>query len=139
MFLRYTKVRRGSARLEYASIAERVIENNKQKTRTLKYLGPVKSETDRDRYKRVFQEYREAMRKFSLTDLRIKPTLLFGIFYASKAIMDRYGISAVLERRTGTYAGILSFMISARLFEPSSDIDLLSLRERVYYLFWSQG
>ena len=133
MFLRYTKVRRGSAVLEYASIAERTIENDKQKTKTLKYLGPVKSESDRERYRRTFQEYREAMRKFSLTDLRIKPTLSFGIFHASKAIMDRYGISAVLERYTGMYAGILSFMISSRLFEASSDIDLLSLRERVYY------
>ena len=133
MFLRYTKVRRGSAVLEYASIAERTIENDKQKTKTLKYLGPVKSESDRERYRRTFQEYREAMRKFSLTDLRIKPTLSFGIFHASKAIMDRYGVSAVLERHTGTYASILSFMISSRLFEAPSDIDLLSLRERVYY------
>jgi hypothetical protein len=133
VFLRYTKVRRGSAILEYASIAERTIENDKQKTKTLKYLGPVKSESDKERYRRTFQEYREAMKKFSLTDLRIKPTLSFGIFYASKAIMDRYGISAVLERHTGTYAGIISFMISSRLFEASSDIDLLSLRERVYY------
>ncbi len=133
MFLRYTKVRRGSAVLEYASIAERTIENGRQKTKTLKYLGPVKSESDRERYRRIFQEYREAMKKFSLTDLRIKPTLSFGVFHASKAIMDRCGISAVLERHTGTYAGIISFMISSRLFEASSDIDLLSLRERVYY------
>ena len=133
MFLRYTKVRRGSAVLEYVSIAERTIENGRQKTKTLKYLGPVKSESDRERYRRIFQEYREAMKKFSLTDLRIKPTLSFGVFHASKAIMDRCGISAVLERHTGTYAGIISFMISSRLFEASSDIDLLSLRERVYY------
>ena len=133
MFLRYTKVRRGSAVLEYASIAERTIENGRQKTKTLKYLGPVKSESDRERYRRIFQEYREAMKKFSLTDLRIKPTLSFGVFHASKAIMDRCGISAVLERHTGTYAGIISFMISSRLLEASSDIDLLSLRERVYY------
>ena len=106
MFLRYTKVRRGSAVLEYASIAERTIENDKQKTKTLKYLGPVKSESDRERYRRIFQEYREAMKKFSLTDLRIKPTLFFSIFYASKALMDRYGISTILEHHTRMYAGV---------------------------------
>ncbi len=38
----------GSGALEYASIAERVIENDRPKTKTLKYLGPVKAESDRD-------------------------------------------------------------------------------------------
>ena len=42
VFLRITRVRRGSATLEYASIAERKIEDNKQKTITLKYLGRVR-------------------------------------------------------------------------------------------------
>ena len=39
MFLRITRVKRGSATLEYASIAERKIEDSKQKTITLKYPG----------------------------------------------------------------------------------------------------
>ncbi|MCW6169525.1 MAG: hypothetical protein LVQ94_07175 [Thermoplasmatales archaeon] len=98
VFLRYTKVRPGSAALEYASIAERAIENDRHKTKTLKYLGPVKPESDWERYRRIFQECREAMKKFSLTDLRIKPTLSFGVFHASTALTDRYGISAILKR-----------------------------------------
>ena len=39
VLLRITRVKRGSATLGYASIAERKIEDNKQKTITLKYLG----------------------------------------------------------------------------------------------------
>jgi hypothetical protein len=35
VFLRFTKVKRGSAILEYVSIAERVVEYKKQKTITL--------------------------------------------------------------------------------------------------------
>ena len=57
VFLRFTKVRRGSAILEYASIAERTMVDNKQKTTTVKYLGPVKSNEDRERYQRTFEEY----------------------------------------------------------------------------------
>ncbi len=82
VFLRYTKVRRGSAMLEYASIAERKVEDRKQKTNTLKYLGPVKSDTDRERYRKIFDGYGEAMRKFSLNDLKISPTLTACIWQA---------------------------------------------------------
>ncbi len=133
MFLRFTKVKRGSAVLEYASIAERLVEDRKQKTSTLKYLGPVKSDEDRERYRKIFDGYREAMRKFSLDDLNIKPTLSFGLFYASRTMMERNGILKILKRHTRSYAGILSFMIISRLFDPSSDIELTDLAGRVYY------
>ena len=39
VFLGITRVKRGSATLEYASIAERKIEGGKKKTITLKYPG----------------------------------------------------------------------------------------------------
>ncbi len=133
MFLRITRVRRGSAILEYASIAERKIEDSKQKTITVRYLGRVKSRDDLERYKRTVDEYRETMKKFSIVDVSVGSTLSFGVFYASNAIMDGKGISMVLKEHTGNYSAILSFMMISRLFRPSSDIDLLDLRERVYY------
>ena len=133
MFLRFTRVRRGSAVLEYASIAERVVEDNKQKTITVKYLGSVKSDEDRERYRKILEEYREAMRKFSLNDMNVKPTLSFGIFYAARTIMGRNGMSGILEKHTNSYAETLSFMIISRLFDPSSDINLIDIDKRVYY------
>ena len=133
MFLSFTKVKRGSAVLEYASIAERLVEDKKQKTSTLKYLGPVKSDEDRERYRKIFDEYREAMRKFSLDDLKIRPTLSFGLFYASRTMMERNSILKILERHTRSYSGTLSFMIISRLFNPSSDIELTDLAGKVYY------
>ena len=133
MFLRFTKVRRGSAILEYASIAERTMVDNKQKTTTVKYLGPVKSNEDRERYGRIFEEYRDAMKKFSIGDLKVMPTLSFGLFYASRNIMEKNGILKVLERHTGSYAEILSFMIISRIFDPSSDLELTDLAQRVFY------
>ena len=133
MFLRFTRVKRGSAVLEYASIAERVVEDNKQKTLTVKYLGSVKSDEDRERYRKILEEYREAMRKFSMNDMNVKPTLSFGIFYAARTIMERNGMSGILEKHTNSYAETLSFMIISRLFDPSSDINLIDIDKRVYY------
>ncbi len=100
VFLRITRVKRGLATLEYASIAERKIEGNKQKTVTLKYLGRVRSKDDLERYKRTLDEYRHAMKKFSVRDVRVGSTLSFGIFYVSNAIMDRRGdvLPLILER-----------------------------------------
>ena len=133
MFLRFTKVKRGSAVLEYASIAERVVENHKQKTITVKYLGSVKSDEDRERYRKILEQYREAMKKFSINDMNVKPTLSFGIFYAARTIMERNGISGILEKHANSYAETLSFMIISRLFDPSSDINLIDIDKRVYY------
>ena len=133
VFLRFTKVRRGSAVLEYASIAERLVEDHRQKTITVKYLGPVKSDADRERYRKMLDEYREAMKKFSLDDLDIRPTLSFGIFYAARTMMERNGMSGILARHTRSYAETLIFMIISRLFEPSSDINLIDMKDRVYY------
>ena len=47
--------------------------------------------------------------------------------------MKDTGILQVLKKNTGVYAHILNFMIIARLLEPSSDLSLINLLERVYY------
>ena len=74
--------------------------DNKQKTTTVKYLGPVKSNEDRERYHSIFEEYRDAMKKSSLDYLKVMPTLSFGLFYASRNIMEKNGILGVLESVT---------------------------------------
>ena len=133
MFLRITRVRRGSAVLEYASIAERLVVDHRQKTVTVRYLGPVKSEADRERYRKIVDEYRETMKKFSINEMNFGSTLSFGVFYAARTMMERNGMSGILAGHTRSYAEILTFMIISRLFEPSSDIDLIDLENRVYY------
>ncbi|MEM3771777.1 MAG: hypothetical protein QXW80_05665 [Candidatus Micrarchaeia archaeon] len=126
MFLRITRVRRGTSVLEYASIAERKIERGKQKKVTVKYLGPIRSKEDLNRHKGVAEEFRERMKKFSIGELKVGSALSFGTFYASRMMMDGNGISSVLKEYTGKYSEILSFMIVSRLFRPSSDLDLLA-------------
>ena len=53
MFLRISRNRRGKNVYEYAQICERYRENGKQKTKILEYLGPVRDESDMERYRRA--------------------------------------------------------------------------------------
>ena len=108
MFLRITRVRRGSAVLEYASIAERLVVDHRQKTVTVRYLGPVKSEADRERYRKIVDEYRETMKKFSINEMNFGSTLSFGVFYAARTMMERNGMSGILAGHTRSYAEILT-------------------------------
>ncbi len=47
--------------------------------------------------------------------------------------MDRRDISTVLEKHMEKYYGILSFKILSRPLRPSSVMNLLDLRVKVYY------
>ena len=53
MFLRISSNRREKNMYEYAQMCERYWENRKQKTRILEYLGPVKNESDMERYRKA--------------------------------------------------------------------------------------
>lgn len=77
------KGQEGTGNIGICTITEREIVDRKQKILIVKYLGSVKSQEDRERYRKIFEEYIEAMKKFSLNDLTIKLTLSFGLFYAS--------------------------------------------------------
>lgn len=57
MFQIFTKVKRESVVLEYTSISERRVKDEKQKISAMKYLNPVKSDEDMERYLKIFEEY----------------------------------------------------------------------------------
>ena len=135
MFLRITRNRRGKNVYEYARIAERYIENGRQKTRTLEYLGPVKNQDDRERYIKALQIYREreAIKAGIPGEFSLLPAMDFGIFHASMHIMREEGILSALKRNAGVYLHIVVFMIVSRLIDPSSDLSLLETQRMVYY------
>ena len=135
MFLRISRNRRGKNVYEYAQIAERYRENGKQKTRIIEYLGPVRNRGDMDRYGNALEiaREREAMRRTTPDEFSLLPSLDFGVVYASMAIMNSSGILPLLRKSAGVYAHILTFMIVARILEPSSDLSLIKIAERVYY------
>ena len=47
--------------------------------------------------------------------------------------MERNGMSWVVENYTNSYAETASFMIIFRMFDPSSDINLIDIGKRVHY------
>ena len=135
MFLRISRNKRGKNVYEYAQICERYRENGKQKTRILEYLGPVKNESDMERYRKAFllAGEKQSIRTMGLDEFSLLPSNEFGIAYASMAIMNSNGILEILRKNVGVYSNILNFMIIARLLDPSSDLSLINLSERVYY------
>ncbi len=139
MYLRISRNRRGKKVYEYAQICERYRENGKQKTRILEYLGPVRNEADMERYRKalLLTVEKDSMRRITPEDFSLLPSKEFGIAYASMAVMDNSGILKILRKNSGVYAHILNFMIIARLLEPTSDLSLINLSEKVYYP-WSR-
>ncbi|MGC8563158.1 MAG: IS1634 family transposase, partial [Thermoplasmata archaeon] len=135
MFLRISRNKRGKNVYEYAQIAERYMENGKQKTRIIEHLGPVRSKDDMERYGKALEiaREREPIKRSTPDEFSLLPSLDFGIAYASMSIMRNRGILPLLKKSAGVYFHILAFMIIARLLEPSSDLSLLKLAERVYY------
>ncbi len=139
MYLRVSRNRRGKNVYEYAQICERYRENGKQKTRILEYLGPVRNESDMERYRKalLLAGEKDSIRRMTPGEFSLLPSKEFGIAYASMAVMNDSGILGILRKSTGVYAHILNLMIIARLLEPSSDLSLINLSEKVYYP-WSE-
>ena len=135
MFLRISRNRRGKNVYEYAQIAERYRENGKQKTRVLEYLGPVRNDEDKQRYGEMLllAQEKERIRKGSIAEFTLLPSLEYGILYASIAIMKGSGILDVFRKNASVYSHILNLMVISRLLEPSSDLGLIDLHERIYY------
>ena len=139
MYLRISRNRRGKNVYEYAQICERYRENGKQKTRILEYLGPVRNESDMERYRKalLLAAEKQPIMRMTSEEFSLLPSMEFGVAYASMAVMSNNGILSILRRNAGVYAHILNFMIIARLQEPSSDLSLINMSEKIYYP-WSE-
>ena len=139
MFLRISRNRRGKNVYEYAQICERYRENGKQKTKILEYLGPVRDESDMERYRNalLLAGEKQSIMRMTPEGFSLLPSREYGIAHASMAVMDNSGILSILRKNVGVYSHILNFMIIARLQEPSSDLSLISMSEKIYYP-WSE-
>ncbi|MGC8547368.1 MAG: hypothetical protein ACP5MU_06950, partial [Thermoplasmata archaeon] len=103
MFLRISRNKRGKNVYEYAQIAERYMENGKQKTRIIEHLGPVRSKDDMERYGKALEiaRERESMRRSTPDEFSLLPSLDFGIAYASMSVMSSRGILPLLKKSAG--------------------------------------
>ena len=51
--LRINKIKRGESILEYAQIVQDYVEGGKEKTKIVKHLGRVRSDTDLEKYRKM--------------------------------------------------------------------------------------
>ena len=117
---------------EYAQICERYRENGKQKTKILEYLGPVRDESDMERYRNalLLAGEKQSIMRMTPEGFSLLPSREYGIAHASMAVMDNSGILSILRKNVGVYSHILNFMIIARLQEPSSDLSSSTCQKR---------
>ncbi len=102
-------------------------------------MGPVRDESDMERYRRalLLAGEKQSIRSMAPDGFSLLPSREYGIAHASMAVMNNSGILSILRKNVGVYSHILNFMIIARLQEPSSDLSLISMSEKIYYP-WSE-
>lgn len=128
MYLRITRVKRNGKVWEYARIVEGYREGNKVKHRIVKYLGPIKSEADRERFKRIAEGLKAGEKFVRFGELRVKGDFDFGVVYTVEQLWDAYGISDVLTKAfaDGEFGydapKIVRLLATHRLHRPSSDL-----------------
>ena len=123
MFLRISRNRRGKNVYEYAQICERYREKGKQKTRILEYFGPVRDESDIEKYRKAFllAGEKQSIMRMTPEGFSLLPSRDYGITHTSMAMMNNKGNLSILRRNVGVYPHILNFMIIARLQDVNAD------------------
>lgn len=128
MYLKITKVKRNGKVWEYARIVEGYREGNKIKHRIVKYLGPIKSEADRKRFRRIMEELKAGEKFVRFGELRVRGDFDFGVVYTVEQLWDAHGISDVLTKSfaDGEFeydvSKIVRLLATHRLHQPSSDL-----------------
>jgi transposase len=132
--LRINKIKRGKSVLEYAQIVQDYVEEGKEKTKIVKHLGRIRSDTDLERYRKMFalEKQKDHIARADLRNLDIKPPREYGMIYASQVLCHDLGIDQVFEI-LGEYSEIIFLSVISRIISPSSDIALLRISEKVQY------
>ena len=113
------------------------MENRKQKSWNIWALSGMRVIMERYRRALLLAGEKQSIRSMTPDGFSLLPSREYGIAHASMAVMNNSGILNILRKNVGVYSHILNFMIIARLQEPSSDLSLISMSEKIYYP-WSE-
>ena len=132
MRLRIGKAVRGKSVLRYAEIVDDIVKDGKRTTRLVRYLGPVKSEEDVERYRKTLalEKRKMSVERADIRDLDILPHRNFGMIYSAGLIASPLRKAFEL---LGEHGDIIFLSAVSRLIEPSSDISLIRFHETSYY------
>ncbi len=128
MYLRTITVPRKKNVNRYAQIADKYRKDGKTMVKVLKHLGPVKSEADIERYRKIFamEEQKLLIENADLRKLDLLPPREYGIIYAARALCSYIGLDHVFDM-LGMYSDIIFLAVTSRLIYPTSDFGLLRL------------
>ena len=134
MYLRIISVPRKKNVNKYAQIADNYRKDGKTMVKVLKHLGPVKSDADIERYRKVFamEEQKAIIGNADLRKLDIMPPGEYGMVYAARALFACNGLEKVFDI-LGAHSDIIQFAAISRIICPSSDYSLLRLSEKIWY------
>lgn len=132
MYLRIINVPRKKNVNRYAQIADNYRKDGRTMVKVLKHLGPVRSDDDMERYRRMFamEEQKAVLERADLRDLDLPPPREYGMVYASRIVCSYNGLDRVFDL-LGGHADIVFLEIVSRLIYPSSDFGLLRLSEKI--------
>ncbi len=116
----------------YAQIADNCRKDGRTMVKVLKHLGPVKSDVDIERYRRIFamEEQKALIENADLRKLDILPPKEYGMIYASRILCSYNGLDQVFNL-LGDHSDIIFLEAVSRLIYPSSDYALLRLSDRI--------
>ncbi len=132
MRLRIGKAVRGKSVLRYAEIVDDIVKDGKRTTRLVRYLGPVKSEEDVERYRKTLalEKRKMSVERADIRDLDILPHRNFGMIYSAGLITSPLRKAFEL---LGEHGDIIFLSAVSRLMSEDGSISLIRFHETSYY------
>lgn len=134
MHLRIITLKRGKSVTRYAQIVERYYVNGKAKNRIIKHLGPVKSDNDIEKYRKIFalEKRKESIQKADLRTLDILPPKEYGLIYAARVLSLDSGLFKIFDL-LGEYSELIFVSVISRLIDPRSELGLFKVLDKIEY------
>lgn len=135
MHIRVVSIRRNGLVYKYAQLVEREYKDGKAHNLILKHIGPVKTKSDVDKYKKEFLIANSILQRqnINLNSLNLASPLEFGVYYATRSLLIRTGIAEIIEKYLGDCAELAFLLIATRLGPISGAQYYPDFLDKIYY------
>src|SRR3989344_5562505 len=128
MYLLITKKKQGEKVYQSAKIVESYKLNGKSRQRIIISLGPVNSEEDLLKYKKILESMKKGNLFVNENDIKAKNSREYGITYTTNKLFEKYKIDEILQTELSNNKAkfniydIIKALIINRLVRPSSEL-----------------
>lgn len=128
MYLLITQKKVKNKVYKSAKIVESYKLNGKSRQRVIKTLGPVKSNLDEIRYKKMLEDLRKGEELLRRKEIGFEDSKEYGVTYTVNKLLEKYNLGSILKKQLSqnkakfdVYSTIKALIIN-RLIKPSSDL-----------------